>query len=837
MSSPTAISAAPEPACPRCGRAIPAAAPLGACPHCLLAAGLPSLLGTPAPGAPPPPSPAELAPEFPALEILELLGRGGMGAVYKARQRDLGRLVALKILRPGLDATPGFSERFAREARALAGLNHPGIVTLYEFGRTPAGRYFILMEFVDGVNLRGLLAAGRVAPREALAIVPPLCDALQYAHDRGLVHRDIKPENILVDRLGRVKIADFGIARLASAEGAAPHAATETEVAGTPAYMAPEQKERPDAVDHRADLYALGVVLYQMLTGELPSPGQLQPPSHRVEIDVRLDEIVLRALEKDPALRYAAVSEFKTRIETVVHTSPPTPSASPSAAIVPPNPAPVTSLPRFPLWAVFAGLALLHLAFIPLTARYLPATVASHFDSDGRANGWMPRIGYLVFIGVMPCVLGSLFYLPAWLISRLPARFVNLPNRDHWLAPERRAETCRSLRQWMAGPACLLVVFFAELHLAAVFAHTTTPPRLSTGLLVGPLIGFFSALMVWIVGLVLRFAETNTLPGKLRKTSIALGCSAIIALTLPAVPLVSRALSLRPAAAPAPLAPQEEPPSPDTSAIPPILRALDWQDNANAGKGSAWLPDGRPAPASEQRPPAAGLSITPRTPFSDAPRFLSLWFSHPGFDALSLAEVRLIDPATGEPVENPHGAATGFARDPAHPSAAAWITVTQSPGTFGKLPARVEVRLRFSAGPWRAGEELPLTGRVRSSLSDGASVGSPGQDADNRAFVEIVRDTTQDTQAEQIDFLAITREGKRLTRSGFSIGSMGSMRVERTTFDTPLSNLRAFAIRRRPIRTQSWTVPLQEDRAPGDQRAFRLDRAGDTMSAIIGRRP
>ena len=319
-------------ACPRCHRPIPAGTADGLCPACLLEAGF----FTRAPGddagadasVPPPPTPAELAPDFPQLEIIELLGRGGMGAVYKARQRHLDRLVALKLLRPGLDADPSFAERFTREARALAQLNHPGIVTLHEFGTSPGGRFFIVMEFVDGVNLRQLLAAGRLAPREALAIVPPLCDALQYAHDRGLVHRDIKPENILVDRLGRVKIADFGLAKLAAPGGPAGTAtptigpwssdrepSAKSGVMGTPRYMAPEQRERPTAVDHRADIYALGVVLYQMLTGELPDENQLQPPSRRVSIDVRLDEIVLRALEQEPARRYATAGELKTRVE------------------------------------------------------------------------------------------------------------------------------------------------------------------------------------------------------------------------------------------------------------------------------------------------------------------------------------------------------------------------------------------------------------------------------------------------------------------------------------------------------------------------------------------
>lgn len=374
MSSPAASPLPASASCPRCGRAVPPTAPLGACPHCLLDAGF--ITQTAASSDTPPPTPADLAPEFPQLEIIELLGRGGMGAVYKARQHDLGRLVALKILRPGLDAAPGFAERFTREARALAGLNHPGIVTLYEFGRTRAGRYFILMEFIDGVNLRGLLAAGRLAPREALAIVPPLCDALQYAHDHGLVHRDIKPENILVDRLGRVKIADFGIARLAAGDGTSSSPGTETEVAGTPAYMAPEQKDHPGTIDHRADLYALGVVLYQMLTGELPSPDQLQPPSRRVHIDVRLDEIVLRALEKDPALRYTNASELKTKIELV---------GAPLSQLQPqPDPlstdAPATTFPDNPfhrIWRVPVILILVCTALATFLAFSLPATYRS----------------------------------------------------------------------------------------------------------------------------------------------------------------------------------------------------------------------------------------------------------------------------------------------------------------------------------------------------------------------------------------------------------------------------------------------------------------------------
>jgi serine/threonine protein kinase len=362
------------PKCPQCGTPLPAGALAGLCPACLLKQGATDETATGGQSPPfQPPSIAELAPLFPQLEILELIGKGGMGAVYKARQKELDRLVALKILPPGIGRDAAFAGRFAREARALAKLNHPGIVTLYEFGSS--GResapiesehvqesqsrltsaatplYYFLMEFVDGVNLRQLLHAGRIAPREALAIVPQICDALQFAHDQGIVHRDIKPENILLDRRGRVKVADFGLAKLVGMEsgragsplpaagmqeGDGAHGVTRPtdaltgagKVMGTPNYMAPEQMEHPDAVDNRADIYALGVVFYQMLTGELPGK-RLEPPSSKVQIDVRLDEVVLRALEKKPELRYQQVSEVKTMVETIVamNPSPTAPSA------------------------------------------------------------------------------------------------------------------------------------------------------------------------------------------------------------------------------------------------------------------------------------------------------------------------------------------------------------------------------------------------------------------------------------------------------------------------------------------------------------------------------
>ena len=326
--------------CPHCHKPLAPEAPRGLCPECLLKAGL----GTGAEIGPEsqgpagseaarfvPPPVEELGRFFPQLEIIELLGRGGMGAVYKARQKQLNRLVALKILPPAVGSTPAFAERFTREAQALAQLNHPGIVTLYEFGQAD-GLFYFLMEFVDGVGLRKLLEVGRISPREALAIVPQICEALQYAHDHGVVHRDIKPENILLNREGRVKIADFGVARIMAQETVEsafevptgpPSTMTEAgKVVGTPPYMAPEQFAHPLEVDHRADIFSLGVVFYEMLTGQLPE-DKLVPPSSRargMRLDVRLDEVVLRALEKEPERRYQKADDVKTRVETIAGT-------------------------------------------------------------------------------------------------------------------------------------------------------------------------------------------------------------------------------------------------------------------------------------------------------------------------------------------------------------------------------------------------------------------------------------------------------------------------------------------------------------------------------------
>ncbi|MEO6595300.1 MAG: serine/threonine-protein kinase [Planctomycetota bacterium] len=250
----------------------------------------------------------QLAEAFPELSIEAAIGRGGSGTVYRVRQTRLDRPAALKILDPALvSRDPSFAERLEREGRAMAQLDHPGILKVFDFGER-GGRFYLLTEFVDGIDLRKLMAMGALQPAEALRLVPPICEALQYAHDRGIVHRDIKPENVLLDVDGHVKLADFGLARLAPSANAGPRLTRDSQVMGTPHYMAPEQW-RGAAVDHRADIFALGVVLYELLTGQVPS-GAFTPPSARPGVPRRLDEIVRRALAQDPKLRYQRASEL-----------------------------------------------------------------------------------------------------------------------------------------------------------------------------------------------------------------------------------------------------------------------------------------------------------------------------------------------------------------------------------------------------------------------------------------------------------------------------------------------------------------------------------------------
>lgn len=295
--------------CSKCGADIPTDAPGGMCPNCLLKRGLDEPDTGPAA-----PAVDEIRKHFPALEIIELTGRGGMGFVYKAYQPNLDRPVAVKILPTRPEEDPEFAARFLREAQTLAKLHHSNIVTVYDFGETSDFCYFI-MEFVEGSDLVQMIASGGTQPRAALDMIMKICDALQYAHDHGVVHRDIKPGNILVDRQGDIKVVDFGLAKILDPGAGDLSLTLSGQSMGTPYYMAPEQRSVSPGVDHRADIYSLGVVMYEMLTGELPA-GSFDPPSAKARVSPAMDGIVLKAMKVDPELRYQNAGEIMSAIES-----------------------------------------------------------------------------------------------------------------------------------------------------------------------------------------------------------------------------------------------------------------------------------------------------------------------------------------------------------------------------------------------------------------------------------------------------------------------------------------------------------------------------------------
>jgi len=293
--------------------------------------------------------------------ILSRLGSGGMADVYLARDESLGRLVAIKVLKERLAADAEFVERFRIEAQAAASLNHPAIVAVYDRGKAGASPY-IAMEYVDGESLKQRLRRkGRLTPDEAAATALAVLDALREAHERHIVHRDVTSSNVLVDGSGRVKVADFGIARMGAS------ALTRTgAMLGTSSYLSPEQAQGRSA-DERSDLYSLGVVLYEMLTGRLPFSGESDlavamqhvsaaPPNPRSlapDVPEAYAAVVMKALSKQPADRYQSAEEFAGALRAarggghaVPAATPPPAQGEPAAARTGAGPPPPAAVPR-----------------------------------------------------------------------------------------------------------------------------------------------------------------------------------------------------------------------------------------------------------------------------------------------------------------------------------------------------------------------------------------------------------------------------------------------------------------------------------------------------------
>src|SRR6266545_3402971 len=325
--------------CPRCGAEIPADAPEGGCPGCFYEAALNALasesvnglddsgdVNKPARGATRSERLAKILGELGDYELLEEVGRGGQGVVFRARQKSLNRTVALKVISLGQWASKVHLKRFRREAEAAASLDHPCIVPIYEVGERDGQCYFS-MKFVEGGQLDEVVKHTPIPIRSAVELIAKLARTVHYAHEHAILHRDIKPGNILLDAKGEPLLTDFGLARLVEVESTITRT---LDVMGTPSYMAPEQAAgEPTKVNKPTDIYGLGAVLYQLLTGHPPFAGGTsyetirllldteprQPRLWNPKIDRDLSAICLKCLEKDPKRRYRSALALAEDLE------------------------------------------------------------------------------------------------------------------------------------------------------------------------------------------------------------------------------------------------------------------------------------------------------------------------------------------------------------------------------------------------------------------------------------------------------------------------------------------------------------------------------------------
>jgi serine/threonine protein kinase len=769
--------------------------------------------------------------------------------------------VALKLIAPERVGDPAFAERFTREARALAALSHPNIVTVFDFGQA-GGYYYLLMEFVDGVNLRQAMRGGRFTPEQALAVVPPVCDALQYAHEHGIVHRDIKPENLLLDKSGRIKIADFGIARMLHV--GEPGTVSEwvpggSQGAGTPQYMAPEQLGASPAADHRADIYSLGVVLYELLTGQLPV-RRLEPPSRKVQIDVRLDEIVMRALEQNPELRYQTAGELRSQLEMTTR-------SRAAAANIPANAPSVSvrsrSTPGLSWKSIVIALLVLMVASIWAMRR-------AYFARRSAEKAWQaseqlaseqlnsPEVDATRPANAAPSPLGGGLPEVTWTAGPVqelelsPTKggtncFANLERGQGLTPPAEVAAMTQRLYWWQQLQAP--VDRWLRINGVSVFCSDEG----ATGLeLIHGYYGFTR-------GLVLSGDLDTSLEGldlsRIRRQLEEFVDDALIyQLSVRtqrgsqfSMPIPHRHLdqSHRPdyyclfrtglgrygilqtresEAKPGPIEVryrllQAETNGPalatdvDPFAIRPELRFLSWQDQWRLeGPVAARRPDGTSVGQELDRSclgevPPSGLDIG-QTEFDKKTRFVHLWFSHPLFDGLSLQEVTLLDTNSQPLVLGAAGSMSAGHQGPSPRNGnRGWITYTVSPGVEGQVPERITVRLRYTFGLPNLPQKIPVDFSGGMALPGGGQLNGVGQDSSGRAFLALAC-VRRYTQTNQFYARALSRDGRRLSCACKSISGgtkEDSVLAERLFFDAPLNDLAYFTLGTRDVETMEWT--------------------------------
>ncbi|MBN1995593.1 MAG: protein kinase [Anaerolineae bacterium] len=297
--------------------------------------------------------------------VIEQLGSGGMATVFKSYHPALDRYVAIKVLHPAFKADPQFFERFKREARIVAKLEHPNIIPVYDFNEHK-GEPYLVMRFVEGDTLKPKMNGQPMPAADVLRLIRPVCEALTYAHNQGVLHRDIKPSNIMVTKDGSVFVTDFGLARMVEA---GESTLSQDMMVGTPQYISPEQAQGMKNLDGRTDIYSLGVVLYEMLTGRVPFSADTPfatvhdhiytplplPSSINPDIDPAIERMLLKALAKDPNDRYAKVNDLLAALETTLGAAV---AQVPTVAETKPEVAPPGKKKAVPWWVWAGGITL-----------------------------------------------------------------------------------------------------------------------------------------------------------------------------------------------------------------------------------------------------------------------------------------------------------------------------------------------------------------------------------------------------------------------------------------------------------------------------------------------